>query len=61
MVRNYKRKTVAYNHEDMEKAVNLVSSGEMGYMKAAKLYNLNWSTVRDHVKKRYNKMGKFDG
>lgn len=57
MVRNYKRKTVAYDPEDMKKAVNLVSEGTMGYKKAAKLYNLKWETVRDHVKNKYKKMG----
>lgn len=53
------RKTAAYDKDDMEKAVCAVQSGEMGYKKAAKLYNLKWQTLRDHVKGRYKKMGKL--
>lgn len=58
MVRDFVRKTAMYNKEDMEKAVALVRDGTMGYKKAASLYKLKWQTVRDHVKKRYKKMGK---
>ena len=57
MVRNYTRKTVAYDPEDMKKAIALVETKTMEYKKAAKMYNLKWQTLADHVKKRYNKMG----
>ncbi|GFN78575.1 tigger transposable element-derived protein 1-like [Plakobranchus ocellatus] len=54
MVRNYVRKTTPYDPEDMKKAVALVldPTNDTGYYKAAaKLYGLQWQTVRDHVKK----------
>ena len=54
MARNKKRKTVSY---DKVKAVEKVLSDEMGYKKAAKHYDLKKKTIRDHVKKRYTKMG----
>jgi len=57
MVRNYVRKTAAYDPEDMRKAVALVADGTMGYKKAAKMFNLKWQTVRDHVKNRSKQMG----
>ena len=41
----------------MVKAVEKVISGEMGYKKAVKHYVLKKETIRDHVKRRYTKMG----
>ena len=57
MVRSYKRKTVSYDKEAMVKVVEKVLSGEMGYKKAVKDYDLKKETIRDNVKKRYTKMG----
>lgn len=58
MVRNYVRKTAPYEKENMSKAVQLVLDGTMGYKKAAKMFDLKWQTVRDHVKNQSIKMGK---
>lgn len=57
MVRNYVKKKPSYDQENMRQAVALVEAGTAGYKKAAKMFDVKWQTVRDHVKKRYHKMG----
>lgn len=42
----------------MKKAVTMVESGASGYKRAAKMFDVKWQTVKDHVKIHYQKMGK---
>ena len=52
MVRNYMKKREPYNKEDMLNAIKAVESGEMGYKKAASIFNVKRETLRDQVRRR---------
>ena len=54
MVRDYKRKTTraAYSAEDLKTAVEHVTSGKCGTLRASKLFKIPRSTLKDHIKGR---------
>lgn len=54
MVRNYKRKTekADYAKEDLIRAVEAIRNGQMGTLRASKVFKVPRSTIRDHVKGR---------
>lgn len=52
MVRNYVKKRVPYNKEDMQNAIKAVESGDMGYKKASSIFKVKRETLRDQVRKR---------
>lgn len=53
MVRNYKRKTdrAKWEEDDMRRAVNVVISEKMGFLRASSTYNVPKSTLERRVKK----------
>lgn len=54
MVRTYKKKTYRSecSADSMEQAIEAVITGEMGYFKASKQFNVPQSTLERHVKKK---------